>query len=68
MIVMVVPLVIGVLGTGLIKGLVILEIQRRVETIQITALLRLRLKETCCHFDSNRKPSANVGVKKSQRN
>ena len=41
--VMIVPIVIGVLGTvtkGLLKGLEDLEVGRRVETIQMTALLR----------------------------
>ena len=44
MMVTVMPIVIGVLGTipeGLVKGLEDLEIGRQVETIQITALLRL---------------------------
>ena len=39
----IIPIVIGALGTitkGLIKGLEDLEITRRVETIQTTALLR----------------------------
>ena len=39
---MVIPIVIGALGTvtkGLVQGLVDLEIRRRVETIQTTALL-----------------------------
>ena len=41
--VMIVPIVIGALGTitkGLLKGLEDLEVGRRVETIQTTALLR----------------------------
>ena len=41
--VMIVPIVLGALGTttkGLLKGLEDLEIGRRVETIQTTALLR----------------------------
>ena len=40
---MIVPIVIGALGTitkGLLKGLEDLEVGRRVETIQMTALLR----------------------------
>ena len=39
----IVPIVIGALGTitkGLLKGLEDLEVGRRVETIQMTALLR----------------------------
>ena len=42
--VMIVPIVIGVLGTitkGLLKGLEDLEVGGRVETIQTTALLRM---------------------------
>ena len=41
--VMIVPIVISALGTitkGLLKGLEDLEVGRRVETIQMTALLR----------------------------
>ena len=42
------------------------------ETIQTTALLRLakiprRVLETCCLSDSIQKPSANAGVKNSQK-
>ena len=42
------------------------------EIIQTTALLRSaiilkRLEETCCHSNSSEKPSANAGVKNSQR-
>ena len=42
------------------------------ETVQTTALLisaRIlrRVQETCCHSDSSGKPSANIGVKNSQR-
>ena len=73
--VMVIPIVIGVLGTltkGLELGLEKLEISGRVETIQTIALLRSarilrRVLETCCHSNSCEKLSANVGVKTSQR-
>ena len=36
----IVPIVIGAFGTGLLKGLEDMEVGRRVETIQTTALLR----------------------------
>ena len=49
----VMPIVTGALG--LIKGLEDLKIKRQVETIQTTA-------------NSRGKPSANAGVKNSQRN
>ena len=66
-------IVIGALGTvtkSLVKGLEDLEI-RRVETIQTPALLRLakiprRVLETCCHSNSNEKPSANTDLINSQ--
>ena len=72
--VMIVPIVIGALGTitkGLLKGLGDLEIGRRVESIQTTALLRtariLRgVQETCCHSNSSENPSANTDVKNSK--
>ena len=66
--VIIVPIVIGSFGTvtkGLFKGQ---EVGGRVDTVQTTALLRtariLRkvLEETCCHSNSNEKPSANAGV------
>ena len=70
----IVPIVIGALGTvtkGLLKGLEDLEVGRRVETIQTTALLKtariLRgVMETCCHSNSSEKPSANTDVKNSR--
>ena len=53
----IIPIVIGAFGTitkGLLKGLEDLEVGGRVETIQMTALLRmariLRLEETCCQL------------------
>ena len=66
---------IGVLSTftkRLVQGLEDLEIRGQVETIQITALLRLtnllrRDLETYCHLDSSEKPSTNAGVKNSQK-
>ena len=71
----IVPIMIGALGTitkGLLKGLEDLEVGGRVETIQMTALLRtariLRrvLEETCCHSNSSEKPSANTDGKNSE--
>ncbi len=71
----IVPVVIGAFGTitkGLSKGLEDLEVGGRVETIQMTALLRtakiLRrvLEETCYHSNSSEKPSANADVKNSK--
>ena len=73
----IVPIVIGAFGTitkGLLKGLEDLEVGRRVETIQMTALLRtdrilrrfLEIEETCCHSNSSEKPSANTDVKNSK--
>ena len=51
----------------MVLGLVDLKIGRRVETIQIVALLKKpeyweeswRLEKTYCHSDSSEKPSAN---------
>ncbi len=64
-------IVIGTFGTvtkGLLKGLGDLEVGGRVETIQMTALLKTarilrRVQETCCHSNSSAKPSANADVK-----
>ena len=61
---------LGTVTKGLVQGLEDLEIKRRVETIQTSALLRSaiiqgRLKETCCHINSNGKSSTNAGVKNS---
>ena len=75
--VMIVPIVIGALGTitkGLLKGQEDLEVGGWVETIQTTALLRmarilrqvLETEETCCHSNSREKPSANTDVKNSK--
>ena len=72
----IVPIVIGGFGTitkGLLKGLEDLEVGGRVETIQMTALLRtanilrrvLRLEETCCRSNFSEKPSANTDGKNS---
>ena len=69
--VMMIPVVIGALGTvtkRLVQGLEDLEIRGRVETIQMTALLRLarilrRVLETWGDSDFSGKPSANAGVK-----
>ena len=69
----VIPVVINALCTvtkGLVQVLEKLEIRRRVETIQTTALFRsariLRVLKTCCHSDSWGKPSAKAGVKNSE--
>ena len=80
MMVMVVPIVNFVLGTiprELVMGLEDLETRRQVECTQTTALLisaRIQrvvlswiLEETCCHSNSSEEPSANAGVKNSQR-
>ena len=60
---------------GLVQDLEDLEIRGHMETIQTTALLRSarileswRLEETCCHWDSSGKSSANADVKHSQIN
>ena len=61
---MVIPIVIGALGTvtkDLVKGLREMEIRTWMETIQMTAFLRmatilrrvLEVEETCCHSNSN---------------
>ena len=71
----IVPIVIGAFGTitkGLLKGLEGLEVGGQVETIQMTALLRMarilrRVLETCCHSNSSEKLSANTDVKNSKR-
>ena len=73
--VMIVPIVIGAFGTitkGLLKGLKDLEAGRRVETIQMAALLRTarilkRVLETYFHSNSSEKPSANTDVRNSKR-
>ena len=64
-----IPIVIGSLGT-IPK---IMEIRRQVETIQTTALLRparilRRVLKTCCHSNSNEKPSATVGENSQEKN
>ena len=67
--------VFGTVTKGLLKGVEDLEVGRRVETIETTVLLRtariLRIVqetwEDCCHSDSSEKPSANAGVKNSQK-
>ena len=75
----IIPIVIGAFGTAikwLLKGLVDLEVEGRVETIQTTALWERpeyweeswRLEETCCHSNSSERPSANAGGKSSYNN
>ena len=71
----IVPIVICAFGTvtkGLLKGLEDLEVSGRVETIQMTVLLKTarilrRVLETCCHSISSEKPSADADVKNSKR-
>ena len=71
-------IVIGAFGTiteGLLKGLKDLEVGGRVETIQMTALLRtakilrsvLETWGDCCHSNSSEKPSANTDGENSKR-
>ena len=75
MMVTVIPIVVGALGTiprGLVKGLEDLEIGGQVEIIQNTALIRTarilrRVLKSCCRSNTSEKPSPNVGVKNSQR-
>ena len=70
----IVPIVSGALGTvtkRLLKVLEDLEVGRRVETIQMKALVRMakilrRVKETCCHLNTSEKPSANTYMKNSK--
>ena len=73
----IVPIVIGALGTvtkGLLKGLEDLEIGRRVETIQTTALLRTAgiqtspgdLRRLAVTQTPVKKPSGNTDVKISK--
>ena len=75
---MIVPIVIGAFSTitkGLLKSLGELEVAGRVETIQMTALLRtarilrrvLETWEDDCHSNPCEKPSANTDVKKNLR-
>ena len=70
-----IPFVVGALGTiprGLIKGLEDLETWRQVMNIHCKDWPEWweeswRFEETCCHLDSSERPSANVGLKNSQR-
>ena len=66
----IVPNVIGAFGAitkGLLKGLEDLEVGVRVETIQMTALLRTaRILRRISHSDSSEKPSAGTDVKNSK--
>ena len=69
----IIPILIGAFGTvtrGLLKGQEDLEVGRRVETIQITALLRTgrilrRVLETCCHSNSSENHQLTLRRKKS---
>ena len=68
-----IPNVVGALGMvpkGVEKRLEELE-KVRIETIQITTLLRLvrilrGVLETCCHSDFSERPPANITVKNLQ--
>ena len=70
----IVPIVIGAFGTttkGFLNGLEDLEVGARVETIQMTALLRTarilrRLLETWGDSNSSEKPSADTDVRYSK--
>ena len=71
--VVVIPIVIGELGTilkDLIKRLEDLEIKGQEGTLKTTTLLRLakilKILETCCHSNSRERPSANPGVNNFQ--
>ena len=71
---MVIPIATGTLGKipkRLLKGQKELELRGQVRTTQTTILLRSartrRLKETYCHLNSIKNPSAKAGVKISQR-
>ena len=63
------------LEQGLVKGLEDIKIRGQVEIIQTYIIIKIgqntekspRLEETCCRSNSSEKPSANVGVKSSQR-
>ena len=67
----IIPFLIGTFGTvtnGLLKGMEVLEVGGRVETIQTTVLLRTtrilrRVLETCCHSGSCERTSAQAYVK-----
>ena len=72
------PIVFSALGTvtkGLVQGVEDLEVRSRVETIQTTVYqdrpeywkVSKRLEETCYNSNSIKKPSANAGVKNSQK-
>ena len=74
----VIPIGSSALGTvtkGLVQGLENSEIRGWEEAIQTTALLRSaryweesrRLEETCCHWDSSKKPTVKASVKNSQK-
>ena len=66
----VIPIVGGLLETiakGLIKELEDLKIRRHEEALLKSTRILRSLLEACCHSNSSEKPSANVGVKNSQR-
>ena len=60
---------------GFEKGWVKLETGGRIETMQTTTFFRSsgdlsekwKRQKSCCHLDSKERPSANAGVKTSQR-
>ena len=73
--VMVILIVIGSHGTilkELVKRLEDLEKKEQLEAIQTTALRSARkvrrVLEICSHSNSTEKPSANAGMKNSQKN
>ena len=65
----------GTVPKGLTKGLVDLEIKRRVETSKLLHYCdrpeyweeSWRFVETCCHSNSSERPSTDAGMKNSQR-
>ena len=74
----VIPVITGALVMilkDLVKRLEVLEVRVQAETIQTTAFKNWpeyreeswRLEKTCCLSDSNERPSADAGVKNSQR-
>ena len=73
--VMIIPIVIGALGTvttGLLQELENLDEWRPSKLLHYWDRPEyweesLRLEETCCHSNSSEKPSANAGVKNSQK-
>ena len=69
----IIPIVIDALGTvtkRFVQGLEDFEIRRRMENIQTTARILIRVWRpdgTCCHSDSSQKPSGKAGKKKRSK-